>query len=110
MMNTPALTSGAPVKYAAVAATSDGVNSLIAAVTGKKIRVVGFVLSVDVAGVVTLQDITANTVRATLKAAGAYSYSGGPNAPAFETASGEGLESSNAAGTDLQGFIAYQEV
>ena len=109
-MNSPSGTSGAPIKYANVAAASDGNQDLIAAVTGKKIRVVGFCLSVDVAGLVILRDKTADTARATFKAAGTYSYSGGPSAPAFETIAGDALEANNAAGTDLHGFIAYQEV
>src|SRR3990167_4750709 len=93
-MNSPAQTSGAPIKYAAVSATADGANSLVAAVTGKKIRVITYALTVTAAGKVELRDITGATSRGSfsLAANGGVAYAGTPISPAFETASGSGLE------------------
>lgn len=100
------------IKFAVVDATADGVNTLIAAVAGAKIRVIAFGLTVTAAGEIVLQDITANTARAkfSLAANGGVSYAGGVTAPAFDTAVGEGLEVVNPVGVDTKGFIAYQEV
>lgn len=91
---------------------------LIAAKTGFKIQVVGFMLSVEngALGVnSTLQDTTANTVRLTLTSQAAtsvvvYSYAGSPESPAFETASGEGLELVTGAAALVAGFITYRYV
>lgn len=101
------------VKYAAVAAESDGDNTVVAAVSGKKLRVLGYALTVDVTGKITVQDNTSTpVVLATLHvvAGTPATYSGGGDCPAFETAEGKGLEISNPAGTNTYGHIAYQEV
>lgn len=95
--------------------------TLISAVTGKKVQVLGFCLSVEngALGVKsTLQDITANTVRATLKSAGAtalviYSYGNQDaslNAPIFETAYGEGVELVTGTAALVAGVINYRYV
>lgn len=103
------------LKYAVVNATADGDNEIIAAVAGKKIRVLSYVLtgaSVG-GGTVTLQD-TAGTPVAHLKLAvannGGFVYVGDWNLPAFETASGEGLEVNNPSGSDTFGRMTYLEV
>jgi len=100
-------------KFARVNATSDGDNTVVAAVVGKKIRVIGYSLTTTAAGVIALQDTTGTpVVHATLSfaAAGSASYAGGPLCPAFETASGAGVEISNAAGVDTLGHLTYIEV
>lgn len=101
------------VKFARVNATADGDNTVIAAVSGKKIRVLAYVVNANAPGVVTLQD-TAGTpvVHASfeLTDGGTVSYPGGIFAPAFETAKGTGLEINNAVGVDALGHITYQEV
>lgn len=92
--------------------------TLIAAKTGYRIQVLGFMLSVEngALGVnSTLQDETANTVRVTLTSQSAtsvvvYSYSGSPEAPAFETASGEGLELVTGVAALVAGIITYRYV
>lgn len=101
------------VKYVRVNATSDGDNTVVAAVASKKIRVLGYNLTVTGAGTVLMQD-TAGTpvVHASfiMPANGVISYAGGPLAPAFETAAGAGLEISNPAGVDTLGHLTYVEV
>lgn len=112
-MNAPALTSTNPVKYAVVDAAADGDNSIVAAVSGKKIRVVGYGLTIT-GGTAILRDAAADTARAKFISGAtthlAVSYAGGPAAPAFETASGQGLEVNNGTGVDTFGHVAYQEV
>jgi hypothetical protein len=91
--------------------------TLVAAVTGKRIRVVSLVLSVSGAAVTvksTLQDETANTVRATLVGNATtpiiYAYKGSDKDPAFETAVSEGLELVTGAAAVISGFLTYQYV
>ena len=90
---------------------------LIAAKTGYKIQVTSFILSVGGAAVTvksTLQDTTANTVRATLVGNATtpviYSYEGGPDAPAWEGAVSEGLELVSGTAAAVAGFINYRYV
>lgn len=101
------------VKYAVVNAAADGDNTVIAAVASKKIRVLGYHLSVTAAGLIVLQDTAGTPVvhaRHSLAANGTASYAGGHDAPAFETAAGEGVEISNPASVDTHGHITYIEV
>lgn len=90
--------------------------TLIAAIAGSKVVVTGFCLSVGGAAVTvksTLQDITANTVRATLVGNATtpvvYSY-GSPDSksPVFETAVGEGLELVTGTASAISGFINFR--
>jgi hypothetical protein len=93
-------------------------EELIAAQTGYRIQVTGFMLSVEngALGVnSTLQDTTADTVRVTLTSQAAtsvvvYSYAGTPDAPAFETAVSEGLELVTGVAALVAGFINYRYV
>jgi hypothetical protein len=90
---------------------------LIAAVSGKVIRVVSLCLSVGGAAVTvksTLQDKTANTVRMTLVGnatqPAVYSYYGTPESPAFEVLKGDALELVTGVASAISGFITYQLV
>lgn len=101
------------IKFARVNATADGDNAVIAAVAGKRIRVIGYALTnKTTAGTVALQD-TAGTpvVHAELNFAlnGPVAYDGGLSAPAFETAVGTGVGISNGTGVDTLGHITYIE-
>jgi hypothetical protein len=101
------------VKYARVNATADGDNTVIAAVSGKALRVLGYQLATTAAGTITLQDSAGSpAVFASfpMAANGNISYAGGLQAPAFETASGVALEISNGAGVDTLGHITYVEI
>ena len=102
-----------PVKYARINATADGVNTIVAAVASKKIRVISYAMVINAQGTITIQDDagTPNVLASfTLAQYGGVSFSGGPSAPAFETAVGEGLTISNGAGVDTLGHLAYIEV
>lgn len=105
----------ADVKFAKVDATADGDNTVIAAVTGKKIRVLGYVLTgVSTAGATfTIQDTATTPVvhaKLSLPATGGVAYSGGLEAPAFETAAGTGVEINNPTGADALGHMVYLEI
>lgn len=104
----------ADVKYAKVDAAADGDNEIIAAVTGKKIRVLGYVLTgATTAGTATLQDTAATPVvhgKLSLGTSGGVAYTGGLDAPAFETAAGTGVEVSNSTGLDTFGHMVYVEI
>lgn len=100
-------------KYVRVNATADGDNTIVAAVAGKAIRVLGYVLVVSAAGEIALQDTAASPVvhaSFVLAANGGVSYAGGLGAPALETASGTGLEINNPVGVDTKGHLTYVEV
>ena len=92
--------------------------TLIAALTGYKIQVVGLLLTVEngALGVnSTLQDATANTVRLTLTSEVAtavvvYSIMGSPDNPLFETAHGEGLELVTGTAALVAGLIVWRYV
>jgi len=101
------------VKFARIDATADGDNEIVAAVAGKSIRVLGYALSVSAAGLISLQDTAGTPVvhgQFDLADNGVVSYAGGINAPAFETAEGEGVEIENPAGVDTLGHMTYVEV
>jgi hypothetical protein len=93
--------------------------SLIAAITGRKVQVMGLCLSVSGAACTvksTLQDITANTVRMTLVGNATtpvvYPYAIDPtlNAPIFESAIGEGIELITGTAAAISGIINYRYV
>jgi hypothetical protein len=101
------------VLSAVISATSDGANTVVAAVTGKKIRVLGYVLNVNAAG--TVQWKTAAS--ANLSGAMEFPDGGGATAPLcdaaagvfwFETVAGEALTITCAAGVDALGHVVYQ--
>lgn len=105
----------ADVKYAKVDAAADGDNTIIAAVTGKKIRVLGYAPTgaSTAGGTITLQDTAVTPVvhaKLSLGATGGVAYSGGLDAPAFETAAGEGVEVNNPTGADTFGHMVYVEI
>lgn len=99
-------------KFAAIAASSNGNNTIVAAVTGKKIRVIQFKLSSSGtvnwkwqsgAGVTDLTGLTyavANTLEA-----GIYNPVGH-----FETAAGSLLNLNLSAATAVGGYVVYVEV
>lgn len=91
--------------------------TLVAAVTGKRIRVVSLCLSVGGAAVTvksTLQDETANTVRVTLvgnaTAPVVYVFKGSDKDPVLETAVSEGLELVTGAASAISGFLTFQYI
>lgn len=106
--------TAAPIKYAVINATADGDNTIVTAVGGKKIRVLGYLAVLTGAGTALLQDTAATPVvhgrvRAAADGGGAV-YAGGFEAPAFETAVGTGVEINNPTGVDSLGHMTYVEV
>jgi hypothetical protein len=102
-----------PIKFARVNATADGDNTIIAAVAGKKLRVLGYALVATAAGTISVQDSAGSPAilaQFPLAANGGVSYGGGFDAPAFETPVGNGLEINNPAGVDTLGHLTYVEV
>ena len=91
--------------------------TLIAALAGYRVQVTGFVLSVSGAAVTvksTLQDIDNDPVRMTLVGNATtpivHAYAGSPEAPAFETMSGDGLELVTGTAALISGFINYRYI
>lgn len=101
-------------KSVALSATSDGNNTVVAAITGKKIRVKGYVLNVNAAGTVQWKSGTSTALSGAMELVDG----GGVSAPLagpkdgfwFETASGEALVITTAAGVDALGHVAYEIV
>ncbi len=102
--------AGFGLNYARINATSDGDNTVIEGVTGKKIVVLGYALNVNAAGVVKFQDTAGTPVVAAefeFTDGGGATYTGGPHCPAFELAAGVGLEVNCATGVDGLGHLVY---
>lgn len=96
------------VQFARIDATADGDNTVVAAVAGQRIRVVGFAFTASAAGVIGFKSGAATTLATfDLAAKGGVSYAGGPGAPAFQTAAGQALVVNNPAAVDSVGFVAY---
>lgn len=113
ILNISGITTDIQIKFVRVNATADGDNTIITGVSGKKIRVLGYAITVTTAGTITLQDSagTANVFgQFSLAAQGGVSYAGGPMCPAFETIAGNGVEINTQTGQDCLGHLSYQEV
>lgn len=97
--------------FARINADADGDNTVVAAVTGKRIRVLGYAFLVSAAGMITFKSGAATALAEfTAAANGGASYGGGGDAPAFQTAVGEALVVNNPAAVDTNGHLVYQEV
>lgn len=101
------------VFHARINAAEGAETQVVAAVAGKKVRVISYVITATVAGTVALQDTAVSPVihgSFSLGANGGVSYAGGVHAPAFETAAGTGLEVSTVATQAALGHVTYQLV
>ena len=106
---------GYGVKSVAVNATSDGENELVAAVAGKRIAVIGGVLTswhATAGAQIDLRSGTANTVHARFQsglvnAPSIINLDGCQEEPCFECDVGDSLALNNASGVDTTGFIKY---
>ena len=106
-----------PVKHSNIDASADGENSVVAAVAGKRIAVLGYQLAVVHAtarGTATFRSLTTNTDHATfmsgtddLDGPQVYSYFGDLQAPVFECEVGEALGLNNGSGVDCTGHLTY---
>jgi hypothetical protein len=106
-----------PVKYANISATSDGENEVVAAVAGKRIVVLSYVLAVVHAtarGATAFRSATSNTDHATFMSGTddldgplVYAESGHPEAPLFACVIGEALALNNGTEVDCVGRLTY---
>ena len=103
------------IRSVAVNATADGENEVIAAVAGKRIMVVGGVLTswhATAGAQIDLRSGTSNTVHARFQsglvnAPAIITLQGDEASPCFECDIGDSLALNNAAGVDTTGFIKY---
>lgn len=97
------------IQFAAINATADGDNTVVAAVASKKIRVINYVFSSTAAGVLSVTSGAAGALLAkyTLAVNGGDVFRGDVDSPAFETAAGQALVFNNAVGQDILGHLAY---
>lgn len=97
-----------PVKTAAVAAVD--ADTLVAAVSGKRLRVISYVLSLTAAGAVKLQSNTTDITGAISAGANAPFAASYNPAGHCDTAQGEALKIDVTGGGTVNGHITYQEV
>ena len=98
--------SQSDIQFARVNASTDGDNTVVAAVAAKKIRVLGYALTSRTAGLLTIKSSTTSTLaELDIVADTPFTYDG--PAPAFETVAGELLNFNVAAGVDVVGHLAY---
>jgi hypothetical protein len=96
------------LRFLEVAATADGANVLVAAASGKKVKVVSYVLTCSAPGTLVIEDTDGTNLAQFIVAAnGGVSFAGNHDGPAFQTALGKGLQTNNPAGMDVFGHIAY---
>lgn len=102
------------IKFAVInvaAVSTDAV--LVAAVTGKRIRVISYLIEMTAAGTALFESGTATALTGTLEftADVPVSFAGGIYAPAFETATGASLTlTTTGAGAAAVGHLAYIEI
>lgn len=99
------------IKYAAIAEASSGNNEVVAAVTGKAIRVLAYVLVANDA--VNAKWRSANTDKSGLlylAANGGVAATGAPDIPLLETAAGEALNLNLSGAVAVGGHVTYVEV
>jgi hypothetical protein len=101
-----------PLKFASVNATADGDNTAIAAVGGKKLRVVGGRITCTGAGTISFKTGGGGVIDRFISSANGSGFAdrGGVDCPLFETVSGEALLLNNPAGIDSVGNLTYIEV
>lgn len=93
-------------KFASVSLTATG--DLVTAVTGKKIRVLGYALVCSAALTINFESGTTDLTGAMeIAANGGVSYAGGLDAPAFETAAGSKLALTISGTGNVRGHLVY---
>lgn len=99
------------LKFAKIDATLDGANTVLAAVAGKKLRIINYVVTVTVAGVLEFEDgAGADLGFLSLGANGGASFDGKLESPAFETAAGQSFVVRTIATQDAKGHLCYVEI
>mgnify|MGYP000951990285 CR=1 FL=1 len=97
------------VKFAAINAATAADHTLVAASTGNIIVVLNYVLVAGGTVNATFKDSTPTALSGAipLVANGGASFPGGPDSPAFKTASGKGLVLTLDAAVQVSGHLAY---
>jgi hypothetical protein len=98
------------IQFSRINATSDGDNTVVTGKSGFKIRVLGYSVTANAAGVIAFQDSAASPVIfASFEEAdsASHSYAGTFESPAFDVTSGLNLEVTNAASVDTLGHVSY---
>lgn len=97
-------------KFAAVEAVADGDNTIVAAITGKRIIVLGYMLTWRQAGLLVVRSGAATVLSRLDKGALAdASYVGDMGNPAFQTEAGAALVMNVPAAVDVVGHLTYIE-
>lgn len=94
-------------KFVSIDGTSDGDNEVVAAVTGRRIRVLGIYLSADAAGQVAIKSGSTVIGKAEFIASNLSQNVSMGGVPVFQTASGEALVINTTASQDIAGFVTY---
>lgn len=101
-------------KTAVINATSDGDNTVVAAVSGKRIRVLGYVLNVNAAGTVQWKSGASTALSGAMEFVDGGGVAAAPVTPYgkywFKTGVGEALVLTTAVGVDGLGHLIYETV
>lgn len=106
-----AVTARSQVKYASISVNTAADNTIVAAVPGKKIALLGYVLVAS--GAVTVQWKSGSTARSgamALAANGGLAVNGDSELPLIETTAGEALVLTPGGAVQVSGHLAYAEV
>jgi len=95
-------------KFAAISGNTDGFTA-VAAVTGKRIRVIAISLSASGAGTITLKSNTTVLGTIVYKTADP-TYVAKADEGLVQTAAGEGLKIGNASTLTVSGYVTYVEI
>lgn len=103
--------AGFDVKFAAIAASASGASPVVAAVAGKRIRVLNYTVIAATAVGVKFQS-AANDITGVMNAGanGGASANGSPLSPQFETNAGEALNINLSSAVAAGGHLCYQEI
>jgi len=107
---TVAGTTALEVKFARINATADGDNTIVAAVAGKKIRILAMATNGIVTGIITFKSGAATTLFTMQQGNTAVIAFEANGYWICETAAGQAFVINNPAGTDTLGFCLYCEV
>lgn len=98
-----------PIKFTTVNQTGPGTSTIVGAVAGRKIRVVGFSLCLTVSGTVKFLNTGGPDLTGVMNWGTAVASYYAPKAPAFETAASSGLDIMTTLGA-AKGHLTYVEV
>lgn len=110
MLTEESAVAGLTIKFATIAASSSGDNTLVAAVTAKKIRVLNYVLIANAAVNGKFQSAATDISGLLYMAANGGASSGYSPVGHFQTVAGEALELNLSGAVAVGGHLSYVEV